>query len=250
MSLIVVLTLGRSGSSLLMQSLGLLGVSVIGRKFDQHDDPSSAKLHHQLNPGGYFEEPDIYYGGPRSEAFHNHLHARSVRRACKMDLRHLSDPLQVDAWLAAAPKISTVLVSFRNPSEQAKSEFIASGQDQSHSDNRTRFMFITSFLQDYCANYGAVPKLAHSPLSVLAGKTSLVDFAEIASPRSYVERIVQLASLDPTQAEFDRAIANIDSDLLRIRANDLDRQERDWASDIGADEVFNQLVQSRKRDPR
>ncbi|QFT78501.1 hypothetical protein [Erythrobacter sp. THAF29] len=236
-----------------MQTLGLLGVNVIGRRFDQHDDPLRQKLHYDLNPGGYFEEPDIYYGGPSSETFRRHLPDRSILKACKMDLRLLIDPSQFDAWVAAAPTICSVLVSYRSPSEQARSEFLTSGLahtgiDPSGVDPRARFMFITSFLEEYRNNYSAVTKLSHGPLSVLAEKTHVVDFAEIANSRSYVERIAGLAALQPTEKEFDRAVANIDPGLMRIRADELDEHERRWSRNLGADEVFEQLVRLRKKE--
>lgn len=109
-------------------------------------------------------------------------------------------------------------------------------------------MFITSFLEEYRNNYSAVTKLSHGPLSVLAEKTHVVDFAEIANSRSYVERIAGLAALQPTEKEFDRAVANIDPGLMRIRADELDEHERRWSRNLGADEVFEQLVRLRKKE--
>ncbi|MEP5153098.1 hypothetical protein, partial [Planktotalea sp.] len=63
--MIVVLTLGRSGSSLMMQTLKILGADVFGFAFGKNP----TKRHVEANPKGYFEDGQLFAKGLNSHAF-------------------------------------------------------------------------------------------------------------------------------------------------------------------------------------
>jgi len=138
-----------------MQSLKALGADVVGRAFDQKNDAKMLQEHYRLNPRGYFEEPEIYYGGPSSAGFQAFAKNGNPRVACKMDARHFVDIAHQDAWLKYDAQISAFLVSYRNPCEQARSE-ISAMADNARPRDETAFISTTRFLTDYRDVYGAI----------------------------------------------------------------------------------------------
>lgn len=240
--LIIVLTLGRSGSSLVMQTLSALGCQIVGRKFDEHDDPDRQRRHVRLNPLGYFEEPEIYYGGPRSEAFQRVLRSGCSAKACKMDIRHLVDEKQLPAWQASASGISGLIVSFREPSEQAYSEWLTCDASQVESAAKRKFAFISNFLVEYRSAMEAIDGSAGGAIRLFAPKLHLIDFAEAKEPVSYVERIRSLSGLEPEPDQIAAAISNISPDLFRVKRDDLASEEHLWAEKLAARDVYRSLV--------
>lgn len=243
--MIIVLTLGRSGSSLLMQTLDKLGISVTGRRFDVKGDALTQQFHEALNPKGYFESPEIYYGGPSSSAFQTLMRNDRRNTACKMDLRHLVDETQWPYWLEAADSISSILLSYRSPSEQARSEFAGAGDPVHCSDQAHEFGFLTRFLKDYVETYGAVEELLDGPLKLLAAKFDCIAYSEARNPDAYIRRLCAIVGLRPSLQQMSLAVANISPELFRIRDSDLSAEERKWASQLGASKVHAQLERSR-----
>jgi hypothetical protein len=240
--MMIILTLGRSGSSLIMQTLKHLGCNVIGRQFDSHDDPGRARRHRELNPGGYFEEPDIYYGGAKSVTFQEALRVGSDRQACKMDLRHFWDPDQASFWKDAASLISAIIISYRHPAEQAHSEYLGSGLALEDPDARAQFLFLAEFLRTFTKAYGGIIKRDAYPCPSLLPKIHLVGHHTAGDPDAFVQRLQDIACLAPYQEQVALARSNISADLVRTRATGLDEQELDWAARSGAIDVFQTLA--------
>lgn len=243
--MIIVLTLGRSGSSLLMQTLHKLGIAVVGRRFDVKADPESQHFHEMLNPKGYYENPDIYYGGPSSNAFQTLMRDGARETACKMDLRHFVDEAQWPYWLDAAASISSILISYRSPSEQARSECAALAESLESRDHTREFTFITQFLKDYVATYGAVGPLLNGKLQPLTSKMDYMAYCEAVDPGAYTRKICAIAGLRPSPQQLSSAVSNISPQLWRIRDCDLTPEERGWASQLGASQVHSQLERKR-----
>lgn len=239
--MIIVLTLGRSGSSLIMQSLQRLGVTVVGRQFGFKPGPALQAEHERLNPGGYFEEPEIYYDGPASEQFKAIVASGQSNIACKMDVRNFVSERHRAYWQSAADRISSVLVSYREPSEQAHSEFLGSMALSSGSDPRHQFLFITRFLRDYVETYGSIRTLMESELSGLSSRIHCIDRASALFPTAYIDRICETTGLSPPREHLQSAIANIDPGLFRVRLEDIGREERAWATLSGAATVYAEL---------
>ena len=238
--MIIVLTLGRSGSSLLMQTLAELGVSILGFKFDQHVDKARMARHQHHNPKGYFEEPRIYYGGPKSDTFQFHIKETRFRQACKMDLRHLSDDAQMPYWRTNADRISAILISFRDPCEQAYSEYSAA-VSQTGGNDADRFMFMTTFLSGYVDAFNQTKEILNGFLKELQQKTHYISYATAAHPAQYVAEIVEKAALLPEAEQIQNAIDNITPALYRVQRQDLQRQDLDWAKRLRADDTYQGL---------
>jgi len=243
--MIIVLTLGRSGSSMLMQTMQKLGINVVGREFDVKADSLSQQAHETLNPKGYFESPGIYYGGPSSSEFQAILKNRRVDVACKMDVRHFVDEKQLPFWTDAADDISAILLSYRSPSEQARSELLADADPMQRKDSTQEFTFITRFLKDYVETYGAFESLLSSRLEVLASKADYVAYSDAKNPETYVKRICSILKLQPSPEQSLSAIENISPELFRVKNSDLSQDERNWAFQLGAEKVYSQIENAR-----
>ncbi len=239
--MIVVLTLGRSGSSLVMRTLGTLGCEIIGRKFDDHRDPEVQNRHMDLNPFGYFEEPEIYYGGPRSEIFRRHLLSSAGRKACKMDLRNLVDEQQLPEWDSAAPGISRLIISIRDPSEQAHSELLATGRPEDLSSTKMKFAFVSNFLADYAKIVCAIQELMEGSMRALATKMCLIDFSEARDPEIYVKRLCDLAGLRPQAEQVVAAVSDISPALYRVKHDEISAEEVMWAKRLGASDAYRSI---------
>lgn len=227
-----------------MQTLDALGCEVIGRKFDEHADLISQERHVALNPGGYFEDPEIFYRGPASRSFQRHLRSEKAV-ACKIDLRLFCDPTLRDEWMNAAPHIDTLIVSFRDPAEQAHSELRSSEIIRYDPAERDKFIFVSQFLSEYVYCYGAVVGTCLSYGNETKDKLDLLDHAEAADRSSYVERLRLIANLPHDPGRLAHAIENISAANVKTRLNDLDPWERNCAEKIGANAVFEQLLDMR-----
>lgn len=244
--MVIVLTLGRSGSSMLMQSLKLLGMNVIGRDFDIKGSAISQKKHEELNPKGYLEEPRIYYGGPASIEFQTLCQQNQYPSACKMDIRHFTNTNQSKYWKNLANDITSILVSYRDPSEQASSEHTASFQQDSTIDAKEYFRFISKFLMDYKNTYGCIDETLNKRLPSLRHKVYFIDYASAKKPQEYIAKLRSLTDIQPTQDQYHLAVSNISPKLFRVTHSSLSKEEIFWARKTGALDVYLELNEFRK----
>ena len=238
--MIIVLTQGRSGSSLLMQSLRHLGIRVAGRAFDTKDSAISQKRHEILNPHGYWEEPGIYYGGLSSVEFHSLCKISKCPVACKMDIKHFTDENQTQNWLDIADKITSILISYRDPSEQAFSEYNATLQQSSNTNNQERFQFVTKFLRDYQKHYGGISYTLEK-LRLLKTKVYYVNYAGVKCPEKYITDLTSMAEIHCTPEQYQLAVSNVSARLYRVTQSSLTNEEKSWAIKLGALDVYLRL---------
>lgn len=240
--MIVVLTLGRSGSSLIMQTLKHLGADVFGFAFGR--DPSAA--HIALNPKGYFEDGPLYEKGLRSFAF-SKLSERAHRTlAFKSDLRNFSDPSASAAWLDASDRISAVLISIRTPEEQARSEILGMASDETGARERdlrvAEFQRATFFLRSYRTCLADLQRQLEGPLAGYRMRCRAIDYKQARlDPEGYVARIAMSAGLDATGRQRRAARDNIELGLYRHRAEALQADYGVWAQDLGALKAYDDI---------
>lgn len=204
---IIVLTHSRTGSSLLMQTLRLLGADVVG-DFEHPD------LDQQLNPKGFYENRAILRNG---------LHAKVLLtepamlrdRAVKIALRMLVIRKSEDEWAALARPNTTLLLPIRSPSEVLQSR---QALLQSSEAPMRRLQFQASW-RDNLLDFGFLAN------RVLAGGFAqppvCIDYGEaIEDPARYVRHVAAAAGLSCTPSATAEAIANIDRGLYHVRATD------------------------------
>lgn len=205
---IVVLTHARTGSSLLMQTLRLLGADVIGA-FERPDLPQSA------NPKGYFEDRDLLRLGLSAPA----LHAQPdlLRgRAVKVALRPLVARRSQDEWASLADTDVTLLLPIRNPAESLLSRQVFLGSD----DVLERNALFHRSARNRLLDFGFLAERIGTP--GFAGPVPVcIDYKEaVDDPASYVGRIATASGLCPTAAQVSAATTNIDRGLYRVRLAD------------------------------
>lgn len=225
-----------------MQTLQHLAADVVGRAFDHHPDYHQQNLHRRHNPGGYFEDPEIYYGGAATKRFQDLLGRSDAACAVKMDLRHLADHDQTETWRNAAERISAILISIRDPSEQAHSEEFSSRASPRPFEEK--FMFLTQFLADYSRCYGVIADGLSTRLPELQDKMHVIDYAASSAPEAYVASLAAASGLRPGPDLVRRAVQNITPALYRARRSDLPQAERDLADRLGAAAVYARLKHS------
>ena len=226
-----------------MQSLKLLGVEVVGSMYDPTKPDHLVEKHIELNPKGYFEHPVIYYNGPSASEFRDLLEP-GANIAVKIDLRNLVDPAKFEYWREYSASIRSVIISYRQPAEQAKSEIVSYSAEIS-GNRRGEFIATTSFLRDYKSFYGQIESLLNNELQPLKSCTCFVDYRSIADPGKYIETLCRAAGIEPVAERFEAAKDNISDALYRVRQDRISN-EMDWAVQLGAQSVYHRLNQMAK----
>lgn len=241
--MIVVLTLGRSGSSLIMQTLKTLGADVVGLVFSR----TASTSHIAMNPGGYYEDGPLYSLGLKSRSFQILRDKAGPTTAFKAGLHTFLDDSATALWQEVAPQVTCVLLSIRTPCEQAKSE--TKGMkiipEDGHSLPRkdiADFQLSTQFLKTYQQSFDSLQDLLSGSLADYHAKTHAIDYAQTrADALGYVRHIGQCAGLNPKQDQIAKATANIQNALYRHRAEDLRGTHGAWARALGAQASFERI---------
>lgn len=206
---IIVLTHPRTGSSLVMQTLRLLGAEVIGDA-ERHDLPPTA------NPKGYFENRDLLWHG---------LHAPALAerpdlirgRAVKLALRQLVKRRSEEEWGALAQQDVVLLLPIRAPAELLLSrEVLLRRKDGPAARSR----LFHSSARNYLIDVGFLADRVCSP-DFTRPAPICIDYRQaMDDPAGYVDGIARVARLSPTPSQVAGAMANIDHSLYRFRLDD------------------------------
>lgn len=209
----VVLTHPRTGSSLVMQTLRLLGADVIGSLEHPRLPPSA-------NPRGFFEDPEVLRRG---------LHAAAVAqqpsllrgRAFKLALHPLVTRGSEDEWASLAN--ATLLLPIRSPAEWlvATNVLLRSGAPAAH-----RAASMRAWARKYLVDVGYLAERVCSP-GFSGGAPICLDYRDaVTEPGAYVETVAAAAGLSPTSSQMAQAVANIDRSLYRVRLDEVDEVKR------------------------
>ena len=212
---IVVLTHPRTGSSLVMQTLRLLGAPVIGSAEHSHL-PASA------NPKGYFEDHELLRHGLHSPALISQP-AMLRGRAVKLALHPLVKRRSIEEWAAIARSNVTLLLPIRTPAE-----WLASSEALLCADGTParRSAFFHTWVRDYLLDVGYLAACVGTDgFSHIA--PACIDYRQaVSDPAAYVETVATAARLRPTSSQVAEAIANIDRGLYRTRIDDVEAVRR------------------------
>lgn len=210
----MVLAHTRTGSSLLMQTLNLLGVAPVG-EYSRTDLPAS------LNPKGFFEDKTLLRDGlfaPPLAEDPTLLRGRAV----KLSLEFLAHRRSDDEWKALTHSNAALLLPIRRPSESLLSRrdlLLSQSNDAAARLNQFRLSSRQTFV-DYAF-------LAQRVCSADSGgiAPACVDYrTAIENPSAYVAEVASAARLSPQEHQVAAAVANIDTNLYRSRAEHGDAQ--------------------------
>lgn len=230
---VIVLTHARTGSSLVMQTLRLLGLPVIG-SLARHDLPQEA------NPKGYFEDRDLLRHGLLAPAAAEQPGALAGR-GFKMALGPLVRRRSVEEYDALASGAATLLLPIRSPAESLASRDVLLRGDTSAA---ARARLFRSTARGYLVDIGW---LADRVCAHGLPPPACVDYRDaIDDPAGYVAAIARAAALAPGPAAYAAAVANIDRDLYRRRRDDGDAV-RAMAQGLGPLEAVHAVLRRSDR---
>lgn len=205
---IVVLTHPRTGSSLLMQTLRLLGVEVVG-EFCRAGLPAEA------NPKGFYEDLEILVHGLHAESLARDP-ARLRGRAVKLGLPGLARRHSASEWEVLMRRNTILLLPIRSPSESMPSEERLLRANPSLAPDSAKLLLSA---RDYLVSCGALAwRMASSPPPP---RPACIDYQQaIDDPKEYVARVAACARVRPSEAQCAAAAANIDRRLYRVRSSE------------------------------
>ena len=229
----VVLAHPRTGSSLLMQTLVILGLPWVGQYH-------RADLGTEANPRGYFEDPEILARGLTEEQV---ARAGSVDgRAVKIGLSNMVQPGRLGQWRALDAGRARLFISFRCPLESAISLRCFNPR---MAEFREIFIQTMAFLYNYTREYVALAHILTGHVSGLKDRTALIPYAlHIDDPREFVCQVARFAGLAQNLERQAQAIANIEAALYRVKLSDMPEEYRQWYDKTPAKQVYEMLCES------
>lgn len=230
---VVVLTHPRTGSSLLMQTLRLLGADISG----EAERPGVPR---EANPRGYFENVPVLLHGLRAPLLAEQP-ALLRGRAFKLSLAALVGRADPDEWrLLRRPEV-TLLLPMRSPAESLRSQqvFLQKPEEQAR-----RALHHVASVRQHLLAFAALARWVTDPAF---GRTApaVIDYPlALADPAAYLDRVAGAARLAPTPAQRTAAAANIDRTLHRFTA---DRVRAEEPASTRA-ELLEEIYQLLRRD--
>ncbi|WP_228759589.1 MULTISPECIES: sulfotransferase [Idiomarina] len=234
---IVVLAYPRTGSSLCMQTLKLLGAHVAG-------EAKRPDLDIDGNPKGYYEDMRVLGKGLNAQIINEYQAIKAHNIAFKLSYAPLhpnhkrTTPEQQVAFLKQlSPRF---ILTVREPLESIMSV-------QRWSDStcpKEQFIRITQKLKKYKENIETILKVLHDNHWLNPNNCLVQNYHDaIQNPTAYVERLADFAGLAPSHEQIASARANIDPALFRYKAKTLPANVVDWDSKIGASATYERLIQ-------
>ncbi|BBE72219.1 sulfotransferase family protein [Oharaeibacter diazotrophicus] len=226
----IVLAHPRTGSSLLMQTLALLGMPWIGRV--RRDD-----LGEDANPRGYYEDPEVLARG---------LTVGEVARvgpvdgrAVKIGLANMTAPGRIGQWRAWEAGGARILVPFRHPLESAVSQRAFTPR---MAEPRALFEAVTAFLYGHARDHAALASILTREVPALAERTTPIAYTRhLEDPAGFVEDVRRHAGLPADPARQAAAVANVEAALHRVEAAALPDEQREWYERSPARAVHERL---------
>jgi hypothetical protein len=232
---IVVLTQPRTGSSLVMQTLRLLGATVIGTV--EH-----ALLPLSANPKGFFEDPEILRRGLEAPVLLQQpgtLRGQAFKLALHPIVRRGSD----QEWAALAHSDAALLLPIRTPAEW----LVSSETTLCRADDppARRAALIRAWARNYLVDIGYLADRVCAP-GFSRAVPICIDYRQAVTDSSgYVMAVAAAARLRPTSSQVAQAVANIDLSLYRTRVGEVAAVTR-LAGGVRPLDAIHALLQSQE----
>jgi hypothetical protein len=212
---IIVLTRPRTGSSLVMQTLRLLGAEVIG-SFEHAQLPAAA------NPRGFFEDPELLRRGLQAPALARQP-ALLRGRAVKLSLHPIVRRGAHEEWEALAQSSAALLLPIRTPAEWLVSSEVLLRERLTPA---RRSAFFRAWARNYLLDVGYLAERVCSPRFSRAAPICLDYRQAMTDPSGYVMAVAAAGGLRPNSSQVAEAVANIDRGLYRARVDDVEAVRR------------------------
>ncbi len=229
----IVLAHPRTGSSLLMQTLAILGMPWLGNRH-------RSDLGIAANPKGYFEDPDILAHGLTAEQIARAGSADGC--AVKIGLANMMLPTRLAQWTAWEAGDARIFVPFRHPLESAVSLRCFNPQME---ERRELFIETTRYLYNYAHDYATLAMILTRHAPGLKARTALVPYDHhLDDPHGFVVGVCRHAGLSADTSRLEQAVENIERDLHRVKLSDMPVEYQYWYERAPAREVYEMLCGS------
>lgn len=236
--MITVTGVGRSGTSLMMQTLKLLGASVMGDEYLKEARTKFGGVHEWANPKGFYEVPNTVLFGLQEKDI------EVVRDSCiKLTINALISSFYRSDSLRCLVEDSKIIWCIRNPLESSVSRKTLThklGTSKGvqlpwnkSADAKTIYTKYSSMLAFLKSN------------DTVKDNTIIVDYDDmIENSEREIDIIVQFTQLNPAYDKIERAIQNIDPNLRRTDASTFrwHKREMNWGSMI--EELYQEIKES------
>lgn len=202
---VIVLTHPRTGSSLLMQTLRLLGVEPVG-DFTRPDLPAEA------NPRGFYENSELLVHGLHASALVKNP-ALLRERAVKISLPGLAERRSDHEWAALSQPTVIRLLPIRTPVESMSSEDALLKSAQLLTPGSLRGI---ASVRDYLISYGYLASRLASAEPGCPPPVCIDYRLAIDDPAGYVDLVAAASRLNSTPDQRAAARANVDRSLYRV----------------------------------
>lgn len=222
----------RSGTSLMMQTLKLLGVNVLGKEYPRviNNDIRKTERAKKLNPKGFYEIPGIVINGIKKENINNFI-GKTVK-----------------IIVTGLPKtdISTVgkiILCLRDPREIAVSQKnLTSGLSVANGDKWVYANEVRKTLPNLYTNRMGRFLIWLSNNRNICSKILPVDYFDmINKSKSKIDTIIKFLNLSCSKKQKIDALDNISSALYRSNVNNIDDYWKGNTSEL-ADKIYNTLL--------
>ncbi|MCJ2187060.1 hypothetical protein [Novosphingobium beihaiensis] len=230
MTLSLILFQPRSGSSLLAQTLRLLGKPVLGG--------FNSNCRQALNPLGFWDIPEIRDHGltfERREKYREEL-ADAVVKVLWFSTFEGGG----EQWAWFSEVRPAIFITYRHPLEQALSANAAFSREQA--GTQEHFLAITHSLRNWTFGLGKVVRFVRENHPELIQRIRFVGYHEhLEDPVAFVDKVARHAGLTPDAACLRRAMENIDKTLYRFRINEVPAEYLRWYQPMPARRYFEIL---------
>ena len=225
----------RTGSSLLAQTLRLLGQPILGE--------AESDCKPEANPRGYYDIPDLRNEGwteANREEYGDQWNGKVVKVLVNPLLKDTAD----DQWELIHNTNPYIFITYRHPLEQ-----VLSHQDvflkKQKAGSRKHFIQVTRKLRNWSSNILGLVHKIRTEFPNLVERTTFVGYYEhLEQPKNFCQKLAAHMGLSPTEAQRNAALDNIDDSLYRFRYSDIDEKFKQWYHKFPAQSLYNQLRQN------
>jgi len=226
---IIVLAHPRTGSSLLMQTLKILGLPVVG-SFKRPDLPQEA------NPRGYYEDREILNKGINF----NLLKKKQINlngAAVKLALKPMVRQERKEQWKKLEQNDAKIFITTRKPIESVLS---FNTFNKSNEKTKDFFIFVTHNMNNYIKDYKLLTEILLTQTPSLIPNIKFIDFnMAIFQAEKYARTVAGFLNMQPAEVSIKEAVNNIEPSLYRYQSDKFPDKYWDWYKKLKLDIVYD-----------
>lgn len=228
----IILFARRTGSSLIAQTLKLLGKPVLGNFETNHPQT--------VNPKGFWALPELRDNGLTQQI--RERYAEQLKDHAYKILQPNFLKSEKGHWGWVRQHKPLIFKTFRHPLEQVLSDTINFRKKQPGTSEY--FIQVTYLLIVWEVQMRHFSTVIQQECPELCERTAIVGYHEhLQDPTAFVEKIRRHAGLNPSPEQVKTAIDNIDGSLYRFQYANFDEEHKRWYSQLPCSQIYEHLLQ-------